>query len=723
MRNMVEREIKSQLTERIMEESFQACLCMELLEDGGYLPVYVNKAFERMFSSDRNRLCARPLGEALQEKYGGDGVRNFEDLLEKMEISGKAQMATWYDGQREMHLWVTSFRPMAQYICLLFLDMSVFERSREKVERLYEEISASGQELHYQTDLLGATQNRLKEAERIYKLLSENATDGFVYCNLQTGAVYASDRWYRMFPVPEKNVSRVEEVAAHIEEEYRNAYLEQWRRAVREQKTTEKFLFQTKKDSLWISQESRFWYDESGALREMVSFCQDITYEMLQRKELEKLAYYDSFTEVYNRNYFIQWIGEQIEAAREDMSLVQLLFIDIDHFKWVNDRLGIQIADELLLKVAAMIQSFESDTVKVARFSNDEFVVGIRQSLTNDSADVMAEELREKLKAPLFLSNGMQYYVTVSIGIAECDQEIESAADLIRAADLAMMEAKKTGRNMITHYEPYMVAGFVGETDLQQKLQSAVEKGGFYLMYQPQYAANTQKLRGVEALIRWHDDELGNISPALFIPIAEENGTICKIGDFVIEEALRVLGRWSREYDYKGMMSINISAVQFKDGCFLDTLEYYTGLYGLNANQIEIELTESVFIENLDETIRLINKIRDLGYRVSLDDFGTGYSSLSYLRMVPIDTLKIDRSFITELSKEKNTTIITSSIIEMAEKLGLEVIAEGVEKQEQLEYLKEYQCGTIQGYLLGRPLRTEAVEELLASMDTAAKEL
>lgn len=710
---MINKEIRGELTEKLADQSFNACLCLELLQEGKYQPVYVNKAFERMFAVSGEEFCKKSLEETLAQKYGETGLEDFSRFLSKLGNRKGQQMETYYDKLKDMYLRVISFIPAEGFLCLILQDMTGFERSREKVELIYEELSASEQELRYQSDLLNMTQNSLEETKRVYKLILENSTDGFVYYNAQTGISFASGRWYSIFPVPEEKAGDIEEAAAYIEEEYRFRYLEQWRRAVREQKTTERFLYQIKKDNLWISQISWFWYDNKGALREVVSFCQDITYEMLQRKELERLTCYDGFTEVYNRNYFVQWLNGQIEDARQDMSLVQMLFLDIDHFKWVNDRLGIQMADELLLKIAAVVQRYESDTMKAARFSSDEFVIGIRQSLVNDMADKIAREIQETLKAPILLSNGMKYYVTVSIGIAECNQELQNAEDLIRAADLAMMEAKRTGRNMITHYEPYMVTSFIGEADLEQKLQAVVEKKGFYLVYQPQFAVKTEKLRGVEVLIRWHDDELGNISPALFIPVAEKNGMINRIGDFVIREALKTLGRWTKEFQYQGMMSINISAVQFRDGGFLETLQYYTDIYSLDARQIEIELTESVFIDNMEETVKLINKLRELGYRVSLDDFGTGYSSLSYLRIVPIDTLKIDRSFITELSREKNAAIITTSIIEMAEKLGLEVIAEGVEEQEQLECLRENQCGTIQGYLMGHPLQQEAVEELI----------
>lgn len=710
---MIDNQIKRELTEKIADMSFNACLCLKADQEGSLAPVYANTAFEKMFSVKKEEFYSRPIQEALQIEYGEEGREGFERFLERLGASEELQMELYYDRRRDMYLRVIGFIPLEDYVCVILMDVTGFERSREKVEAMYEELAASDEELRYQVDLLNATQNRMEEAKRVYQLISENAIDGFIYCNYQTGETLASKKWRSLFPDAGDRVGDREQALAYLAEEYKAPYLEKWRNAVKECRASEEFLFQMAQGNEWISQSSCLWYDEKGSLKEIISFYRDVTYEMLQRRELERLAYFDSFTGIHNRNYFTQWLNERIRSSGEEAADLQLLYIDMDHFKWVNDRLGIQSADELLLKFSAQLHRYESENVKVARLSNDEFIIGMRQSYLADAAERVAREIRENLKNPILLSNGIKYYVTVSIGIARWDSDMKNAADLIRAADLAMIESKKAGRNIITHYEPYMVTGFVGEADLEQKLQSVVEQEGFYLVYQPQYEAKSQHMRGVEALIRWHDEALGDISPSLFIPIAEGNGTINKIGDFVIREALKALQHWTQEFQYEGMMSINISAVQFKSGEFLSTLQYYTGLYGLDTDKIEIELTESVFIENFEATLKLIRKIRDLGYRISLDDFGTGYSSLSYLRIVPIDTLKIDRSFITELSREKNTTIITTSIIEMAEKLGLEVIAEGVEEQAQLDCLKENQCGTIQGYLLGRPLRQSAVEELL----------
>lgn len=714
---MIDRELRRELTEQIADWSFNASICLKMKGDEAW-PVYANKAFENMFSVTQEEISTKTLQESIAEAYGDEVMKGVEELLHKIKTEKKPCIGSYHDSHSDMYLRALGFIPLEGYISLILLDMTGVEHSREKVESMQEKTAAMEDESRYQRDLLNATQNSLEETKRVYKLILENATDGFVYYNYQTKTVFASRKWYSLFQVTEEQIGDEDAVIGCIAEDCRTGYREQWRAAWKEKKETETFEYQLQENNAWIMQVTYFWYDDEGSIKEALSFCRDVTYEKLQKFELEKLAYYDTFTELCNRNYFIQWLNEQMEDAKLKPSMLEVLYIGIDRFKLTHDRLGTQIADELILKFANMLKSFESDTVKVARISNVEFAVGLKQEHANESITRISEEIEEKLKTPFLLNNGMKYYITVSMGIADFTEDIEDASDMMAGADIAMLESKKSGRNMTTRYEKNMGASVINTSVIEQKLQSAADQEDFYMLYQPQYQVETKKLRGVEALIRWHDDEFGDISPAEFIPVAEQNGTILKIGDFVIREALKTLKRWQQKYNYDGMMSINISAVQFADGKFVNTLQYYTGEYELDTSKIEIELTESVFIESMEKTVKLIKKIRDLGYRVSLDDFGTGYSSLAYLRSVPIDTLKIDRSFVTELVTEKNAAIITSSIIEMAEKLGLEVIAEGVEEQQQFDNLKEKKCGIIQGYLMGRPLAQEKVEELIQGITT-----
>lgn len=699
---MTDSQLQKELTEMIADKSLNACICFERMESGeiiDYRPIYVNEAFSRMFS-----LQLEEVSETTVRKLPDERGQEVFKLAEKTMDMDTSVTEIYYDQERDSYYKTTSLKLMEHYMCLIILDVTGFEKSRLQINKLYQEMSASEEELRYQVDLLNATQNRLIESERIYKLVSDYANDGFLYCNYAGQNFLASQRWYNIFPIEQAQLSDKNLIYSFIVEEDRTRYIAERSEAVRHHRSEQEFQYQIKDNGGWIRQTTWYEYDGQGRLKEEVAFYQDITREKLQRDELEHLAYYDSFTGICNRNYFTRWMGERIEAARNKPVIVQMIYLDIDHFKWVNDRLGIQLADELLLRFVSVIRQFESDEVMVGRFSNDEFVIGLGDARDNNAARMLGEIVMDKLKSPIYLSNGMKYYITVSIGIAECDQEIQTAQELIRAADLAMLEAKKAGRNIMVRYDKSMADGFLYSVILEQRLNAAVEGEKFYLVYQPQYDVKAGRMRGVEALIRWEDEELGAVSPVEFIPIAEQNGMIHQIGDWVMREAFRTLRQWQKDFAYEGIMSINISAVQFKNSQFLDKLKQYTDWNELKPETIEIELTESVLIDEFEETILLMKRIRDMGYRISLDDFGTGYSSLSYLKRVPLDVLKIDRSFITTLFSDTGTAVITSCVIEMAEKLGFEIIAEGVEEKEQLDYLRENHCVLIQGYLLGRPM-------------------
>ncbi|NLZ81020.1 MAG: bifunctional diguanylate cyclase/phosphodiesterase [Clostridiales bacterium] len=582
----------------------------------------------------------------------------------------------------------------------------------EKLKKLHKIVSAKEEELSYQTTLLFATQNKLLTNERIYQLISEVSADGFHYINYTTNFSIASNKWFEFFPVREGQMRDKAILRSFIYEEDKNSYIK--RRmdcyAGKEDFFEESYRL---RDDTWVKHYTKFIYDENNDLCEEINVFQDITKQKKQQERLEHLAYYDHLTGAYNRTYFIRWLDEKIEEAHRDNKLVQLLYIDIDYFKRVNDSMGFKIGDELILKMSEILERFRTDNIKIGRFSNDEFAIGLSDVDSSDAADIIYEKLLEKLKQPIFLSNGVEYYLTISAGMAEYDYEIGSGLELVRAADLAMYHAKNMGRNGIWHYERKMMNNFINSISLEQRLKVAIEKENFYLVFQPQFDAITEKLRGVEELIRWNDEEYGMISPSEFIPLAEENGGIIKLGAWIIRESLKALSSWRDNYNYTGIISINISTVQFRDASFMDTLKYFTELYEIEPGKVEIEVTESVFIDDFNKMVEQIKELRSIGYKISLDDFGTGYSSLSYLKEIPMDTLKIDQSFVASIVDEESTCIITSSVIEMVQKLGLETIAEGVETKEQLEYLKKINCDVIQGYLLGRPIEESEIVKII----------
>lgn len=314
------------------------------------------------------------------------------------------------------------------------------------------------------------------------------------------------------------------------------------------------------------------------------------------------------------------------------------------------------------------------------------------------------------------LSDGTDIHMTVSIGVAEYPEASQSVLELINCAEIVMFKAKSGGKSSIQYFDAPILQDFLQKASIENQLKEAIFNNNFCLYFQPQYYTNGEKLRGVEALIRWRNQENKMISPSVFIPIAEKNGAIIPIGGWVIEESIRQYAKWRAEYGVSMIMSINISAVQYKRKDFVNKLMEIIHTYGVDPKEIEIEITESILIDDFADVKGKLMQLREYGIRISLDDFGTGYSSLSYLNGLPIDTLKIDKSFVDRVMTDRSTRIIMESVITMVNKLGYETIAEGVEEEEQLNYMKEIGCHIIQGYYLGKPMPGDDLEKLLQEM-------
>ena len=319
----------------------------------------------------------------------------------------------------------------------------------------------------------------------------------------------------------------------------------------------------------------------------------------------------------------------------------------------------------------------------------------------------------KRLEKPFILSGGQEIFITAGIGVASYPEAAKNALELINCAEIVMLKGKARGKGSIQYFDTAILKDFLQDIDIENKLKDAVFHQNFTIAFQPQYQANNKKLRGVEALIRWKDKEGNMISPSVFIPIAEKNGTIISIGSWVMEESVRIFSGWKKKYQASLILALNISAIQYKRRDFVDSLMQVLEKYEVSPSEVELEITESILIDDLEEVKNKLLALKEYGFKISLDDFGTGYSSLSYLKGLPIDTLKIDKSFIDTVISDNNTKIITESIIYMVKRLGYETVAEGVETKEQFEYLKSIECDSIQGYFLGRPMPPDQVEMLL----------
>ena len=447
--------------------------------------------------------------------------------------------------------------------------------------------------------------------------------------------------------------------------------------------------------------------DEIGRLGDSFNEMVDAIIE--REGKISHIALHDGLTDLPNRKYFRDQLDIALKRAG-DSDLVAVFYLDLDNFKSVNDTLGHPIGDALLKQVTQRMESV-LDGHLIARLGGDEFAVLIDNAETVDAITVIAEQL-EKSFAESFQVDGHIMPTTTSIGIAVAPHDGHDSDMLMKNADLALYRAKQEGKGQYHYFEQEMdeLARKRRETEIDLKL--AIEHGQFELYYQPLFNTEQQRINGFEALIRWHHPERGLVQPIEFIPLAEETGLIVQIGEWVIKEACRQASTWPEHI----RVAVNISPIQFRTKGLQSILIQALTQSGLAPQRLELEITESLLIDNVAETLKSLHNLREMGVRVALDDFGTGYSSLSYLRSFPFDKIKIDRSFVVDIMSDKGSAAIIQAITGLAAALGMETIAEGVELEEQVDMLLKNGCTNIQGYLLSRPVPIADVSALIASL-------
>jgi diguanylate cyclase (GGDEF)-like protein len=423
-------------------------------------------------------------------------------------------------------------------------------------------------------------------------------------------------------------------------------------------------------------------------------------------------AYHDALTRLPNRVYFAEQLDEAMNAAKENDSTGAVLFLDLDLFKNINDSLGHAIGDLLLIAVAKRLFSIVGDKAVISRMGGDEFAI-LHYKIENvREAEAFAERIIHRFK-DAFIIEGYELFVTASIGICIFPDDGKNFTALIKNADTAMYQAKQLGRNGCKRYDSEMNARSTRRMLVESNLRKALERNELLLHYQPQIDFITQRILGVEALLRWQNKEIGAITPLEFIPIAEETGMILPIGEWVIRTACMQNQAWIKAGYQPIRVSVNVSIRQLYLSNFFETIENILKETGMNAELLTVEITESSLMLNAEECIRILNKLKNLGIQISIDDFGIGYSSLSYLQRLPIDILKIDRSFVKDVPDDKDMSTIAETIIHMAHCLDLQVIAEGIETQEQLNFFKLKGCNEMQGFLFSKPVYAADMEKLL----------
>ena len=459
---------------------------------------------------------------------------------------------------------------------------------------------------------------------------------------------------------------------------------------------------------------------DNGLVTHYVGSHIDITARKVAEEKIQHLAFYDHLTDLPNRLLLMDRLKQAVVSNARSGRLGALLFIDLDNFKSLNDTLGHYMGDLLLQQVTKRLESSVREGDTVARLGGDEFVVMLL-GLTENPFDAAAQTESVGEKILLSLSQPYQlekhaFHCTASIGIALFKDTEQSNDELMKQADIALYQAKKAGRNTLRFFDPQMQTSIASRVALEGDLHRALEKGQFQLYYQLQVDSSNRPL-GAEALIRWVHPERGLISPIRFIPLAEETGLILSIGQWVLETACAQIKAWQQSALTNALvLAVNVSAKQFHQADFVSQVRTVVQRHDINPTRLKLELTESMLLENIDETIATMNQLKSVGIQFSLDDFGTGYSSLQYLKRLSLDQVKIDQSFVRDIATDPSDKAIVRTIIAMARSLDIAVMAEGVETEDQRQYLLDNGCSNYQGFLFGKPAPIEQFEALLTQI-------
>lgn len=423
-----------------------------------------------------------------------------------------------------------------------------------------------------------------------------------------------------------------------------------------------------------------------------------------EKKKLKYMAYYDNLTEIANREMLIDRLDYLSSMSESESINYKLVFIDFKNFKKINDSWGYEIGDFILQEIALRLHKIVDENDLTGRLGGDEFAVIVQREIEMKKFKRYIRKIKRELERKYKYEN-REITLSCNLGISSFPEDGINSKEIIRSADIAMYKAKNSLEKEIEFFARDMEKDVIAGVQMEDSLKKAIKNEEFHLLFQPQYKTDGKKLRGFEALIRWHSPELGTISPGRFIPVAEQTGLIKEIGNWVLRTAIRKFKKMENQFSQLPVLSVNISVVQLTEADFVEQIKTIISEEGLAGFKLEFEITESLFISDQEYVVDVLYKLKDLGITIAMDDFGTGYASLSYLQHIPIDILKIDKSFIDLISQRPaSEKMMVPPIIEMAHQWGIEVIAEGVENVEQLHYLEDQNCDFLQGFLLNKPL-------------------
>jgi len=550
-------------------------------------------------------------------------------------------------------------------------------------------------------------QQRLKQAAAVYETMG----DGVLITDREKRILSVNPAFVSIFGYSEKELIGSKPMVIKTLEEDDYFYRQMWNRLLKKDRWSGKLHNQAKDGTvlpIWLT--LTIVRDEKGEIENFIAIYTDLQEIIATQERAEFLAYHDSLTKLPNRAYFDLRIEDFLSLADASNEKVAIYFIDLDRFKVINDTLGHTIGDAMLKELSTRIRDVLDDDILFARIGGDEFVIMARLKEGREDASAIAKSVLSLIREPVQVSN-YALNTTASIGIVIYPDDTRNKFEIVKFADSAMYAAKEYGKDNYQFYNRQLSLDVQSRLHMEQEMSHAIKRNEFSLVFQPQYDLHTHKVTGTEVLLRWKNDKLGSVAPDAFISIAEETGMIVQIGYYVLEEACRAQVRMQQAGCAPEILAVNLSAVQFRDGTFLKNLKNILKRTGVSANTLEIEITERFIMEYSTTNMTILEDLRKLGCRISIDDFGTGYSSMSYMKALPLDTIKIDRSFITELPKNIHDAEVCKAIIALSKSLGYQVVAEGIENEEQESFLKTYGCDLGQGYYFASPM---AEAELVA---------
>ncbi|HEU4483867.1 MAG TPA: EAL domain-containing protein [Povalibacter sp.] len=550
----------------------------------------------------------------------------------------------------------------------------------------------------------------LREAERRYYTLFENALEGIFRTTLDGQFLDANPALARIygFDSPAELIGSLKDIREQLY--VQPSRREEFMQLIKARGVVANFESRIRRrngEIIWISENARAVYSEAGQVVCYEGTVEDITERKLYQARIEQQANYDTLTGLANRSLLNDRLEQGIRAAAGYGTRLAVVFVDLDRFKFINDSLGHHVGDELLRAMAERLRASVRESDTVARLGGDEFVLLINGQRDPDAIAAVLERMLTDISQPWNTAQG-DFNVTCSMGVALYPDDGDRAEVLLKHADTAMYRAKEKGRNNYQFFTAELNELITQRLELENKLRRALERQQFELHYQPRVDMATREVVAAEALIRWQVSEDEAIPPSRFVPIAEEIGLIAPIGKWVLRTACEQNRRWQDAGLPKFVMSVNVSARQFRQENFARTVADILRDSGLEAHYLEIELTESAVMHDAEQFIATLGELRALGVKIALDDFGTGYSSLSYLKRLPVDRLKVDRSFVQDIAIDADDATIVRTIIALGHNLGLRVVAEGVETEQQIEFLRDNHCDELQGYYFGTPSAASA---------------